>query len=149
MSYFKPIFILYLIISSFTFTICSKIKYDNKEKKILDQLVETIQEIYKTTKKNVINSGIAYLATIIKKLLNIALSFIGNGISNAFSYMYSHIYDLIGSRPGVTSWFIVGSFVVVIIGGCYVIYKVVNSNHFVKVKIGDIEVEYGYNATNY
>ena len=135
----KPIFILYLIISSFALTTCSKIK-DNY---ILNKINEKIHKTYEETKEYLHILAITYL---IDSLSN-PLSLIGNKIYILTSHIYESLIVTLG--PTVTSWVVIGGFVVVFIGACYIIFKVVNSNHYVKIKKGDLEFEYRYNATNY
>ena len=133
MSPIKPVFILYLIVSSFTITICSTIddsltKQKNIPKEVLEKVKEYVPEIAKIGGAT---TSITYAEAIFGGI-NKILTTLGNGIAYASSSIYTSLLETLGAK--VAGCVVLGTWAVIIVGSVVIVYKMSDSNHYVKVK---------------
>ena len=130
MTYIKSIFILYLIISSFTLSICETIitAKDNKNffLKLSENTLEKLKEYIPGIAGVILFSQFSQFETI--------LTTIGSGIAKAASALYTALLETWGST--VTGYFVIGTTVVVILGTIFVVYKLFNAKY---IKVGEFE----------
>ena len=123
---FKPMLILYLIISSFTLSVCSTIS--EKDETIFTSIPKKVYENIKEHYPEITAASVAYTKA---QAFEGLLTNIGKGISYACSSFYNILLESFGVK--VAGVFVGATWIVAVAGTGYVIYKVVNSNHVIKV----------------
>ncbi len=142
---FKPLLILYLIITSFGLSVCSNEETNIGKKEYSETLSSIPNEIWSKLKEYFPEIGLAALfskASFIDSIGKI-FSLIGNGISYAYSSFYSVILETFGAK--VAGVFVISTYVVVVVvvvGGVYTLYKVSTKDNS-SIKLGSFEVKSG------
>ena len=131
MIHIKSILILYLIISSFPLSICSTTA-DEKDENILFTVPKEVLEKIKNYSPEIVS---AYHAKSIIGGIDKIITTIGKGIMYASSSIYSAILETCGTY--IAGAVVVSTWLVVFTATGYIIYKVANSNHY--IKIGEFE----------
>ena len=126
----KPMFILYLIISSFTLSICST-SVTTKED-ILSTIPNWAWKKIKEHTPEILSTAIYYSSWYgaIERLISI----VGKGIANAAWGLYNALLETCG--PAITGVFVATTALVVITGTVIIIYKIYKTSY---VKVGEFE----------
>ena len=146
MSSIKPFFILYLLISSFALSICKEnIKQVDCTKKE-ETLGEELSNMFSKIPKNVLKT-LNYIPTISASValavnadkIIVSLESLFGTIGSGMKYTYSSLYASIEAAYGVKAAAVlsVGNYAIILVGATYLIYKMVDKEHYIKV--GDIE----------
>ena len=136
-------FILYLVISSFSLSICETNKDDDNDDNIIINISAKVLEQIKKYAPNIEKIGMALFADDYITRVNNFLVTIGKGISHAVGSLYSALLDTCG--VGVTGLFVAGTTVIILAGTGVIIYKIYNTKY---VKVAEFEYSSLENENN-
>mgnify|MGYP003571457020 CR=1 FL=1 len=146
MTSIKPYFILYLLISSLALSICKKVTKQEDCIQKEENLVDSFKNIFDKMPKNVLEklgyfpaipASVAMLSNADKIIISLEKFFgsIGTGIKYTYSSLYASIEAAYGIKAAAA--FSIGNYAIILVGATYLIYKMVDKDHYIKV--GDIE----------
>ena len=138
---YKPFFILYLILSSSIFSLCSNIEdtlteEENKYVKKVINLIKTkgldyakdhITELGTTIAVSKYPHEIEKIVVAVFEGVNNLLTTIGNGIVRSFSAIYNSLVAAFGVK--VAGYFVAGGLIIVVVGSALIVYKIISNQN--------------------
>ena len=135
---YKPFFILYLILSSSIFSLCSNIEdtLTEEENKYVKKVINLITKGLDYAKDHITELGttiavskypheIEKIVVAVFEGVKNLLTTIGNGIVRSFSAIYNSLVAAFGVK--VAGYFVAGGLIIVVVGSSLIVYKIISS----------------------